>query len=70
MIEFNATRNNGFFSNLFEYIDFLHIYDDLIFDKVKINNFSLRYSNENKSSFNDFFKDEINFLILINPIIF
>lgn len=70
-IIFYPKRNNGFFSNLFEIIDFIHLYDNPNIDKLDINNFSPKYFDEelnDKCSFYHFFKNEVDKNIIFDKL--
>lgn len=68
-ISINCTRKNGFFSNMFELINLLH---DLENSKqtdvgiIDVLNFSINYSNCNKSCYDDFFINTVDNDIIIN----
>lgn len=56
-----CSRNDGFFSNLFEIIEILNRLEknQEMFTKINILNFSKRYSNTGSNSFYDFFENRI-----------
>jgi hypothetical protein len=68
-IIFHSKRNNGFFSNLFELIDYLHLYNNDNIEKISVNNFSPKYFDKilnDSCSFYHYFKNNVNNINIIN----